>query len=161
MTVTSLLLLLLLLLPCSVHARAGSRVILTRRQLAVRVPADPEGTCYDERLRREVPFGHEEMWKCAIAVADVNPKDGHISGAEIDAVEKAHMSMAERWAVSAASGDTRHHLRDCCGSFFGSITKESMLRYKDTCVPRQADRCMLKTLCDRAAAALGKTGQIY
>ena len=115
----------------------------------------------DKRTNAMVPFGHAEIWKCALVVADINPKDGHISGVEIDAIEAKYMSLPERWAAAAASGDTRHHLRDCCGSYFGSITREYMMRYKDTCVPLQADRCMLKTLCDRAAKALGKEGQIY
>ena len=115
-------------------------------------PAEPDGDCDG------TPFGHKEMWKCGIKVADQHfdgNNDGKLSAQEVRTVFDHFLSWGAKAVFRVAVGRLEDHVEDCAENPGDDVTSESFNKYKDACFPKQEQRCKIKNyLCDPAALEL-------
>jgi hypothetical protein len=115
-------------------------------------PAEPDGDCDG------TPFGHKQMWDCAVNVADkhfAGNKDGKIQPHEMRAVYDHFLSWWAKSAFSVAVGNLENHIEDCAPGPGQPVTHESFVAHKDKCFPKQSQRCRIKSyICDPAILEL-------
>jgi hypothetical protein len=115
-------------------------------------PAEPDGECDG------VPFGHQEMWTCALRVADehfAGNGDGQLSAHELRVAFDHFLSWWKKGIFRVAMGVLEDHVEDCTELPGQDVTYASFVKYKDACFPKQDQRCKVKrNLCDPAALEL-------
>ena len=106
-----------------------------------------------------VPFGHQQMWDCAINVGDKHysgNKDGKIQAHEMRAVYDKFLSAPMQALFRLFVGKLEDSVQKCASGPNEPVTYESFMATKDECFPTQSQRCRLKSnICDPAAADLG------
>lgn len=118
-------------------------------------PAEPDGQCDG------IDFGHQQMWDCALNVADkhfAGNNDGKVSIHEMRVIYDHFLSWFAKSLFRAAIGRLEDSVSECSGAAADSeVTFRSMMDTKDRCFPQQSHRCRLKTyICDPAAIELNK-----
>lgn len=108
-------------------------------------------------------FCREDMIKCSFEVADVNPKDGRLSPAELDTLKSDYMRWWEKlvaWVMSAAK--TSNIMKKCDYNKDGFIDRHDFDLTANKCIPLKNDKgelsdslCKAKDVCDRASNNLG------
>ena len=110
-----------------------------------------------------VSFCREDMIKCAFNVADVSPKDGRISPAELDTMKSDYMKWWEKliaWIIRSAK--TSNIMEKCDANKDGFIDRHDFDVTTDECIPLRNKKgelsdslCKAKEVCDRATKNLG------
>lgn len=115
--------------------------------------AEPDGKCGG------VPFGHQQMWDCAVNVGDkhyAGNKDGKIQAREMRVVYDKFLSSAKQALFRLFVGRLEDSVQKCASAPGQPVTYESFMATRDVCFPTQSQRCRLKdNICDPAAEDLG------
>lgn len=105
-------------------------------------------------------FGREELWRCAINVADRNfagNNDGKISVNEMEIVFEHYVPWAARQLFKWVYGDLRDHLAECAPGPDQAVTRESFEAKRAQCFNDPGRLCKVKEfICDPAAAEFKK-----
>lgn len=105
----------------------------------------------------ECEFSCEQVVECVSEYVDTN-SDGIITIAELDAARSRYSSSAQQvaswfasWFTDAVKSETIASNCDTNGD--GRLTPSDFSQPTEKCLPNQHDRCMVKEVCDKAAAA--------